>query len=211
MLFLFFKSVLKSAVGLLDLTRELMLSQGIYIRPPMLSMPDKVDFVKRQHFLAGFIGEKRPLTAQEVTILFNNVQTNSIGKTLIIGFAQIAKHKDVKDYFLRGKKLSEKHIEIFTDILMKEDLPAPMAWDTSLSDSTEPIFSDKLMMFHVSGMTAAGVTNYGAAISGSPRRDLALRFASLIPEVVLYAEDGVNIMINHGWMEEPPQTIDRNI
>ena len=33
---------------------------------------------------------------------------------------------------------------------------------------------------------------------------------SLIPEVSLYAEDGANIMIKHGWMEEPPQADDRN-
>ncbi|MFD0824074.1 DUF3231 family protein [Neobacillus sp. M.A.Huq-85] len=31
----------------------------------------------------------------------------------------------------------------------------------------------------------------------------------MVPEISLYAEDGANIMINHGWMEEPPQADDR--
>lgn len=205
----FFKNVLKTAVGLQDLTRELMLKQGTYVRPPYISTPDKIDFVQKQKFLAGYFGDKRPLTAVEITLLFNNVQTNAIGKTLITGFAQTAKHKEVKQYFIRGKQMAQKHIDIFSDILKKEDLPAPMTWDTALTDSTEPVFSDKLMMFHISAMIAAGIGNYGASMSGSPRRDLAVRYASLIPEVTFYAEDGANIMIKHGWMEEPPQADDR--
>jgi hypothetical protein len=206
----FFKKVLNTAVGLQDQTRELMLKQGTYVRPPFTSYPDKVDFVENQRFLAGFFGEKRPLTVQEITMLFNNVQTNAIGKSLIIGFAQTAKRKEVKEYFLRGKQIAQKHIDIFSDILKKEDLPAPMTWDTAVTDSTTPVFSDKLMMFHVSAMIAAGIGNYGTSMSGSPRRDLGLRYASLIPEIALYAEDGANIMIKHGWLEEPPQTDNRN-
>lgn len=205
----FFKSVLKMAVGLQDLTRDLMLKQGTYVRPPFISTPDKVDFVERQSFLTGFLGEKRTLVAQEITMLFNNIQTNAIGKTLITGFAQTAQSREVKEYFIRGKRIAQKHIDIFSDILKKEDLPAPMTWDTALSDSTIPVFSEKLMMFHVSGMIAAGIGNYGASMSGSPRRDLGLKYASLIPEIALYAEDGANIMIKHGWLEEPPQSDNR--
>ena len=59
-------------------------------------------------------------------------------------------------------------------------------------------------------MIAAGVGNYGMAMAASPRRDLGMRYASLIPEISLYAEDGANIMINHGWLEEPPQADDRD-
>lgn len=206
----FFKSVLKTAVGLQDLTRDLMLKQGTYVRPPFISTPDKVDFVERQSFLTGFLGEKRSLVAPEITMLFNNIQTNAIGKTLITGFAQTAQSREVKDYFIRGKRIAQKHIDIFSDILKKEDLPAPMTWDTALSDSTIPVFSEKLMMFHVSGMIAAGIGNYGASMSGSPRRDLGLKYASLIPEIALYAEDGANIMIKHGWLEEPPQSDNRD-
>jgi len=85
-----------------------------------------------------------------------------------------------------------------------------MQWDTAITDTTVPIFSDKLIMFHVSAMIAAGVGNYGAAMGASPRKDLGLKYASLIPEIALYAEDGANIMIKHSWLEEPPQTADRN-
>ncbi|WP_180955274.1 DUF3231 family protein [Peribacillus deserti] len=94
--------------------------------------------------------------------------------------------------------MRKKQIEIFSQILTKEDLPAPMIWDTGITETTSPVFSDKFRMFHVSGMIAAPIGNYGAAISASPRRNLGLRYASLLPEVSLYAEDRANIMIKHG-------------
>ena len=206
----FHKSVLEASVHLQDLTRDIMLKQGTYIKPPYISIPDKVDFVKKQQFLAGFFGHKRAITGIEITHLFLNIQTNAIGKALISGFAQTTKNEEVKQFLVRGKKIAQKHIDIFSDFLKKEDLPAPMSWDTAVSDSTTPVFSDKLIMFHITAMIAAGVGNYGMAMAASPRRDLAMRYASLIPEISLYAEDGANIMINHGWLEEPPQADDRD-
>lgn len=206
----FHKRVLKAAVELQDLTRELMLKQGTYVRPPYISMQDKVDFVKRQHFLAGFFGHKRAITSIEITHLFLNVQTNAIGKALITGYAQTAQNEEVKQFFLRGIQIAQNHMDIFSGFLKAEDLPVPMSWETAVSDSTTNVFSDKLMMFNVSAMIAAGVGNYGIAMAASPRRDIGLKYASLIPEIALYAEDGANIMIKHGWMEEPPQAKNRD-
>ncbi|MBZ5752115.1 DUF3231 family protein [Metabacillus rhizolycopersici] len=205
----FHKKVLNAAVELQDKTRELMLKQGTYVRPPYISTPDEVDFVEKQHFLAGFFGKKRSLTSVEVTHLFLNIQKNYIGKALITGFAQTTNNKEVKQYLLRGKQLSQKYVDIFSNVLIKEDLPAPLSWDSFVSDSTTNVFSDKLIMFHISAMIVAGIGNFGMAMAASPRRDLGVKYASLIPEISLYAEDGANIMIKHGWMEEPPLADDR--
>lgn len=206
----FFKRILEKAVHLQDLTRDLMLKQGTYVKPPVLSLPDKVEFVETKQYLAGFFGKKRALTSVEVTHLFYNIQTNAIGKALIIGFAQTAESKETKDFFKRGKEIAQKHIDIFSTFLHDEDLPIPMSWDATVSDSTENIFSDKLLMFHVMAMIASGVGFYGASMATSPRRDLGLKYATLIPEISLYLEDGANLMIKNGWMEEPPQAIDRD-
>ncbi|MCM3117081.1 DUF3231 family protein [Neobacillus sp. MER 74] len=207
----FFKRVLKTAVDLQDLTRDLMLNQGTYIKPPYISIPDKVDFVKRDHFLAGFFGHRRPITSIEITHVFLNIQTNMIGKALIIGYAQTAQDKEVKQFLQKGIQLAQQHADLFSDILKKEDLPAPMSWDSAVSDSTKTVFSDKLIMFNVSTMIAAGIGNYGMAMAASPRRDIGLKYAALIPEISLYAEAGAKIMIKNGWMEEPPQADDRDV
>jgi hypothetical protein len=204
------KRILQKSVDLQDKTSKVMLEQGTYVRPPYISIPDKVDFVKKQQFLTGFFGKKRSLSSVEITHLFLNIQTNYIGKTLITGLAQVAERAEVKQLLLRGKKMAQKHVEIFSKYLLNDDLPAPMGWDTAITDTTAKVFSDKFIMFHVSGMIAAGVGNYGAAMAASPRRDVGARYASLIPEITLYAEDCANLMIKHGWMEEPPQSDDRD-
>lgn len=206
----FQKRILEKGTELLDKTRDLMLKQGTYIKPPTISTSDEVDFVKKQHFLAGFFGKKRSITATEITNLHLNIIANAIGKALITGFAQTAENKDVKQYFLRGIELSQKYVDTFSEFLREEDLLAPIGLDSHISHSTTPVFSDKLMMYNVAGMISGGIGNFGAAIAASARRDLGLKYASLLPEITLYAEDGANIMIKHGWMEEPPQADDRD-
>ncbi|WP_134702051.1 DUF3231 family protein [Ammoniphilus sp. YIM 78166] len=206
----FFKECITSAAELEDQARKVMLSKGLYVRPPYISTPEKVDFIKKQSFLTGWFGERRPLTAIEITHLYSNLQTNILGKSLIMGFSQVAKDDEVRDYFLRGRDISAKHYEIFSSVLSEEHIPVPTTWDHTVMDSTQAPFSDKLMMFHISGLNATGITNYGAAIASSPRRDLAPHYTRLSTEILKYAEDGFNIMIDHGWMEQPPQADDRD-
>ena len=74
---------------------------------------------------------------------------------------------------------------------------------------SEDPFSDKLMVYHIALLNITGLGNYGMAISTSTRRDLIKEYMRLSGEIGLYAEDGANLMIKHGWMEEPPQAVDR--
>ncbi|GAE34759.1 DUF3231 family protein [Halalkalibacter akibai] len=189
--------------------KNIALSKGIHVRPPILSYPEKIDFVKEQSFLAGWFGDQKPLLASEIMHFFHNVQTNAIGKALIMGFSQVASSPDVRDYFKRGKEIAIKQIKVFHSILQNEDIPTPMTWDSEVMNSIEAPFSDKLMVYHIALLNIMGLGNYGMAISTSTRRDLIKEYMRLSGEIGLYAEDGANLMIKHGWMEEPPQAVDR--
>ncbi|MCM3571401.1 DUF3231 family protein [Neobacillus mesonae] len=205
-----FQEILIEAKDLHDMARKTALAKGIYIRPPYISNPDKVQFITKQRFLFDFVGKsKRPLTAIEITHLFINVQTNSMGKALMMAFAQVCKGEDVKQFFTEGKNIANKHIKKFSSTLTNGDIPAPMSWDSHVLDSTVAPFSDKLMMFHTTGMIAVGIGNYGAAAGTCERMDLSALYTRLSAEIALFAEDGANIMIKHGWLEEPPQADDR--
>ncbi|AGK55963.1 DUF3231 family protein [Bacillus sp. 1NLA3E] len=184
---------------------EILLNKGLSIRPPYITPQHQVEFVKKQSFLSGWFGEKRPLVALEISHLATNIQTNAMGRALAIGFAQTAKTADVRDYMVRVKEIAKKHIEIFHATLTEESLPAPMTWDSDILDSTKPPFSDKLMMYHICLMYITGIGNYGTALSQSIRKDLIQKYTRLISEVGLLAEDGANLTIKHGWMECPPQ------
>ncbi|MED4761612.1 DUF3231 family protein, partial [Priestia megaterium] len=41
------------------------------------------------------------------------------------------------------------------------------------------------------------------------RRDLSVDYARMITEMGLLAEDGANLLIDNGWMEQPPTATDR--
>ncbi|MEW9673309.1 DUF3231 family protein [Ammoniphilus sp. 3BR4] len=205
----FFMEIIASVTETHNKSRKVLLSKGLYVRHPFISIPEKVDFVKKQGFLTGFFGERRPLIATEITHLFNNVHTNAMGKGMCLGFAQTAKTQEIKDYMVRGMKIAQKHMEILQSILAESDLPAPVSWDQHVMDSTVPPFSEKLMMFHTTALSALGMGNYGLAMSVSVRRDLSAHYQRLIQEILQYSEDGANIMIDYGWMEEQPQADDR--
>jgi hypothetical protein len=44
----------------------------------------------------------------------------------------------------------------------------------------------------------------------SPRHDLGSIYVRLSAEVSQFVEDGANIMIENGWLEQPPQASDRD-
>jgi len=207
----YFSECIASTTELYNRVVETMLSKGVYIRAPYIPLPESVEYVHKESFLNGLFGDRRPLTSAEITHLHLNIQTNALGKSLISGFAQTARLDEVKAYFLRGKEIAHKQLEVFSSYLRDEELPAPTSWDADVTDSTDAPFSDKLMLFHISGLTAAGFFNYGAAVSTSMRRDLSAAYARLSAEIAAYAEDGVEMIIRHGWLEKIPGNIDRRV
>ncbi len=189
--------------------KNTLLSKGLYVRSPYIPYPEKVDFVKKQSFLTGWFGERRPLLSLEMTNLYSNFQRNSLGIATLIGFSQVAESKSCP-IFVRGKEIASKHNEIFGSVLREDDLPVPMASDTYVTESKVSPLSDKLMMFTVTGLIALGVGYYGTSISTSMRRDLTVHYNRIIQEILKYSEDDANILINNGWMEEPPRARDRD-
>lgn len=77
--------------------RGIALSKGIFVRPPYVCIDKEVDYVKKQNFLTGFFGEKRPLLSQEVAAVFYITKSNYIGKFLLRGFRQAASTKEVRE------------------------------------------------------------------------------------------------------------------
>lgn len=206
----YYMECLSETLQLYKVTKELLLSKGLYIRSPYLPNLNEVEYVKKQGFVLDIFNEKRPLIAAEIANLYSNIQKNALGVATLTGFAQIAKTKEVNRFFLRGIEIAKKHIKLFSAKLVESNLSVPMSWDSEITNSTTYTFSDKLMMFYTSGMNSLSVGSYGIGISQSPRVDLGILYNRLSLEVQLYSEDGSNIMIENGWLEQPPMASDRN-
>jgi hypothetical protein len=205
----FFTSSLGSSIELSNKCDDLLLSKGLYIRAPYIPVPEKVEFVHKQSFLNGFIGDKRPLSCLEISQLHINLQTNTLGKSFALGLSQVVNSDEVRKFLIRGKEIAEKHMEIFSNMLRDEELPAATTWDGDILDSTESPFSEKLIMFQFTVLNAIGMSSYGSALSKSMRSDIFATFTRLSGEIAKYSEDGANIMIKNGWLEKIPETVDR--
>ena len=205
----FFDSVINSIKENLKQIDDLLLQKGLYVRPPYIAIPEKVEFVNKQGFIANIAGVKRPLNSLEIAYLFNNMQTNNLGKALLLGLSQVAKSKKFKDYLKRGEDIAEKHLRVLGEFLEEDDLPISMNMDQEVIDSTESPFSDKLMLFIVTSIIVQGVNEYGFSLSCTSRLELATTYSRLIVESLKYSEDGMELLTDKGWLEKIPEQADR--
>lgn len=184
--------------------------KGIYTRAPLIPKPEQIDFVKDQSFLAGYIGDQRPLLGIEIGNLVYNAKRNALGQAIITGFSQVAKDKKVRKYFEQGLEIAGKHLEVFSSLLNEDYLSqGTMNLTSEVTDSTVAPFSDKLMMYHISALIASGIGQYGISMSMSPRHDIGVKYSRLLMELFKYTNEGAKIMINNAWMEQPPEAADR--
>lgn len=202
----YFTQALNETASLYNQTSEIALSKGINARHPYIEVPKETDYVDSKKYLSGLnpFNDKRPLNAVEISHLYMNILTNTVGVKLCLAFAQTSPSKDVQDFMLRGKEISQKHIKIFVDTFLKDDIDAPHVPDLAVSDSTTKTFSDKLLMYHISLISSSGIGNYATAAAASQRSDLMINYERLSFEVARLAKSGADIMIKHEWLEQPP-------
>jgi len=93
--------------------------------------------------------------------------------------------------------------------LLDNNTQSPVSADVAITNSTAEVFSDKLIIFHQGYLTASGTGNYATAAGASQRSDLILNYERLSLEIVQYAKDIANVMIENEWLEQPPGTMDK--
>jgi hypothetical protein len=203
-----YKEIQMEIQQLYDQSLQLLLSKGLFFRSAHIPMPEKVEFIQKQSYLVGWFGERRPLHAMEIMQVYYNIQRNGIGKTLLLGFAQVAESQKVRDFITRGVTMATVNIQDMSKLLAQENVNVSPTWDSEVLNSKVAPFSDKLMMFHVAQLATVSMTIYGSALGTVTRRDLGMLFMQIMKDAILFAEDGTNIMIDHGWLEKPPHSID---
>ncbi|WP_079530612.1 DUF3231 family protein [Halobacillus hunanensis] len=207
----YFMEGLQETSDLYDNSSEALLSKGLFVRAPYIAYPTTTDFVDSRKYFNGFpsLGKQRSLNTIEISHLFMNTQTNVIGTKLALSFAQTSPNEQVQNWMFRGADIAKKHVQIFTKALINNDIQPPASSDVSISNSTTPPFSDKLSLFHMSLLSSAGTGNYATAAAASQRNDLMINYERLSLEIARFAKDGADIMVQNGWLEQPPGTVDK--
>ncbi|MCM2535001.1 DUF3231 family protein [Neobacillus pocheonensis] len=205
----YYITCMSETMELFDQSIDLMLSKGLFVRPPVISPPESIDFVKHQSFLTGWLGDRRPLNAIEIGDITFNMLKMHLHAALKVGFIQVAQSKEIRQYFMRGLDIANKHIKIFESVFKEDKLNSPISWQSMITSSTSMTFSDKYMMYQILLSTQLSLSFYGSALSVNSRRDLGAHYMRLILELLQFAEDGANLMIKNGWLEQPPTASDR--
>src|SRR5699024_7182505 len=140
----------------------------------------------------------------------SDLKRNALGQAIIAGFAQVAKNKEVRSYFEKGRDIANKHLEVFSK-LGREDYIADgtRILTSEVTSSTTAPLSDKLMMNLVATLISSGMGQYGTAVSRSPRHDVGATYTRLVAKVANYATNEANLVSENGWMEQPPIAADR--
>ncbi|MDT8862090.1 DUF3231 family protein [Alkalihalobacillus sp. MEB130] len=206
----FLSNAIKLSTNLYNKTSDVLLSKGLYVRPPYVSTTKEIDFIDQKNYKGGLLNiNRRPINVIEITHVYANIETNVIGQVLLIGLSQVAKSKKVRQYCTKGKEIATKHVKLFSTILTDDDIPVPMPSDLNVSNSQIAPFSDKLIMFHTALLIQSSTSNYATAAAASLRTDITTTYVRLATEVSSYANDGINIMIDNSWIEEPPQIVNK--
>ncbi|MDN4494389.1 DUF3231 family protein [Ureibacillus aquaedulcis] len=209
----YFIEGLNESSKLFERSSKVLLAKGLFVRAPYVAYPTKTDYVDSKKYLSGLnpFSNKRPLNMVEISYLYMNIQTNALGSKIAQSFAQASPVEKIQKWFLKGKEISQKHIQIFTKALLDNDIQPPVSPDVCITDSTISPFSDKLIMFHMALLVTAGIGNYATAAAASQRSDLILNYERLSLEIAQYAKDGSDILIENGWLEQPPGTKDKDL
>lgn len=212
------KDVINLFLGLTAMSQKVyklctnyLIERGIITLPPNVTLPKTTEFIQKTSYMNGFnpFVKDRPLNDLEVGILHHGIESNIIGMQLITGFAQVAEDKDVKDYFLKGKKLAQKQIKLFEETLLESDVQFSATSGSTVTTSTIAPFSQKLMMYCICLLNGFGSVGNSFGTLLSFRNDISLQQALIAKDIYTYNREGLKLMIKNGWFEEPPQMEER--
>lgn len=204
----FFRYCMDSTMDLVDQIKEILMDKGLIIKPPVIPVPEKVEFV-HQDFLNGFFGHVRPMHALEIAHFYDVIENNITSKTLIMAFVQVVKDEKIRKLFERGTDITKTNIEHYIQKLHDEDLPAPSFLDDLVTTSTISPFSDKLMLFHKMDMFTMKIRSFGNSVAVNGRRDIGLLHTKSTIRNAAFVQDAAKIMIEKGWFEQPPKAAER--
>ncbi|QNF31103.1 MULTISPECIES: DUF3231 family protein [Metabacillus] len=197
------------ATVLLGQINNVLMGKKFIATPPIIPIPEGIDKIDKQTYLNGFFGNVRPLQALEIIHLYDNIENNTTSKALLLGFCQIVQDEKIKVLFKRGLDMTDKAVKQYKEKMHIEHIQSPSYLDHLVTTSTYPPFSDKIMLFHKVDMFAMKVRSFGNSLAVTARRDIDMLYVRTLINIGLFVEDGMNILINKGWLESPPKAYDR--
>ncbi|WP_237705303.1 DUF3231 family protein [Bacillus coahuilensis] len=205
-----FQGCLEYSTHIQNELTDLMLSLGVYLKSPQVTVDSQLDFVGHYVYLNGSIGEPRPLNTAEIANLTRILHRANFSKMIYVSFSQLAKTKKLKKHFSRGRDALQNVIDMLDPILKEEDIPLSASGDYKMYDVEMPPFSEKLMLFFVN--TCLGMfcfTMISQAMASSLRSDILLALNQITKDMKKFYGSSLLLTIQEQWLERPPQSVNK--
>jgi len=186
---------------------DYLLNQGFLQLPITIKMPDSIDYITDTSYMKGtnLLGHKRQLNTVEYGLLHHSIETNLFGMQLMKAFAQCSNDKEAKQYFTKGQQLSEEILQGTEKILVENNLPAPTIPGGLLTSAVEAPFSERLMVYCTYLLGGFSIGGQGFSSAFILRNDVIAKSAIYAKDAFEYTMEGARLMMEKGWMEEPPK------
>ncbi|MED4206944.1 DUF3231 family protein [Neobacillus mesonae] len=191
---------------------NLMLLLGVYLRPPQVQIDSNVEFADNLFYLNGFFGGSRPVNAPEIANLSRIIHRAQFSKMIFVTFSQLAKEKELKKHFSKGRDGIQKVLDSLQEVLEKENIPISASGDYKISNVEMSPFSDKLMLFFIN--TCLGIFCFAMisqATTSSLRTDIVSKLEEIAEDMKKYYGKSLLLAIKEKWFEQPPQAVDRKV
>jgi hypothetical protein len=204
----FFTNNATKSIELCNKVDEILLNKGIFVKTPIVSIPQNIEFAHKQNYLGSILGHKRPLTTLEITQLFNCSLTASIAEAQCLGIAQNIRDHRLRDFYKKIINLLNEHRESMNNVLTKDNIDTPTIFNNQVLNTTTPPFADKLSAFITIATITIILDTYSKAITGILRKDAGVLLVKLYGEITLALKDCMDILLDKGWVEEMPKNVD---
>lgn len=191
---------------------DLMLSKGVYLKPPQIAIDSEVEIADNFMYLNGFFGGSRPLNTAEIANLSRIIHRAQFSKMVFVTFSKLAQTKDLKQHFGKGRDGIEKVLDSLQEVLQKENIPISASGDYQISHSEISPFSEKLMLFFVN--TCLGIFCFAMisqAMTSSLRTDIVSKLGKISDDMKKFYGMGLLLAIKEKWFQQPPQAVDRKV
>jgi spore coat protein CotF len=210
----FFIECLNTSIEIRQKVTEVLVAKGLLSKYPNIPIPDRVDFVHDKSYFGSNIGsiigmKRRPLNAIEISHIYSLMETKLLLRTLYLGYSQVVKSGKIRGFLSECKQISDKQLKKLGSFLADEDISQPSIREILVTESKESPVSDKLILCHITAVTAYIISYYGLYLTNTARLDLTSTYRNFVTELLELSKSGGDLMIEAGWLERIPQAADR--
>jgi hypothetical protein len=195
---------LRSTIELNEEIVKVLLEKGLFRRTPHLPEPTAAEYIQKTSYLNGWFGDHRPINSMELANLYHILDLLLIMETLSLGFAQSTDSEDVSEILNKAVDVIRSQFQALAELLDNEKLPIPPSYVAEITNSNQRVFSDRIMVTHITGLFGSLLSQYGFALGAVMKNNLVAIYTAQISKAGSYCEKITQFLIDKKWLEKVP-------